>query len=61
MTCNHLNFGMTRRDFFGRFALGLGGAALAQMVNAPTDAAEAGGKFSPGACSNNPETIRFAA
>src|SRR6266545_3807427 len=31
MNCNHLNFGMTRRDFFGRFAFGLGGAALAGM------------------------------
>jgi hypothetical protein len=31
MTCNHLNFGMTRRDFFGRFALELGGVALAQL------------------------------
>jgi hypothetical protein len=28
MNCGHINFGMTRRDFFGRFGLGLGGAAL---------------------------------
>ena len=31
MNCNHLNFGMTRRDFFGRFGLGLGGVALAGL------------------------------
>jgi len=35
MTCHPLNFGMTRRDFFGRFARGLGGVALAQLVNGP--------------------------
>jgi len=29
MTCDPLNFGMARRDFFGRFALGLGGLAQA--------------------------------
>src|SRR5690242_12570168 len=28
MNCSHINFGMSRRDFFGRFAYGLGGAAL---------------------------------
>src|SRR5437868_6901144 len=28
MNCTHVNFEMNRRDFFGRFALGLGGAAL---------------------------------
>ena len=33
MICNHLNFGLTRRDFFGKFALGLGGVALAQLAN----------------------------
>jgi hypothetical protein len=39
MNCNHLNFGMTRRDFFGRFALGLGGAALAGLFDSPATAA----------------------
>jgi len=34
MTCNPHNFGMTRRDFFGRFALGFGGVAPAQTVSA---------------------------
>src|SRR5262245_32612498 len=47
MTCDHLNFGLTRRDFFGRFALGLGGAALAQLFNAPAPAAVAAGRASP--------------
>src|SRR5438270_4057874 len=28
MNCTHVNFQMNRRDFFGRFAFGLGGAAL---------------------------------
>jgi hypothetical protein len=45
MTCTHLNFGLTRRDFFGRFALGLGGVALAQLLNAPARAANAGSKL----------------
>ena len=31
MNCTHVNFEMTRRDFFGRFALGLGGVALARL------------------------------
>jgi hypothetical protein len=33
MQCNHINFGLTRRDFFGRFALGIGGVALGQLLN----------------------------
>src|SRR4051812_40593707 len=28
MNCSHVNFQMNRRDFFSKFALGLGGAAL---------------------------------
>jgi hypothetical protein len=32
MTCSHINFRMDRRDFFGRFGLGLGGAALASLA-----------------------------
>jgi hypothetical protein len=31
MNCNHLNFGMTRQEFFGRCALGMGGEALATV------------------------------
>ncbi len=32
MFCDHINVGMTRRDFFGKFALGLGGIALSQLL-----------------------------
>ena len=39
MNCGHINFGMTRRDFFGRFAMGIGGAALFGLLR--TDAANA--------------------
>ncbi len=41
--CDHLEVGMTRRDFFGRFALGLGGMALSQLLPRPLGAATAGG------------------
>src|SRR5437588_13068409 len=34
MNCGHINFGMTRRDFFGRFGFGLGGAALFGLLRA---------------------------
>ncbi len=33
MNCTHVNFAMNRRDFFGRFALGLGGMALSGLMN----------------------------
>ncbi len=33
MNCAHVNFKMDRRQFFGRFALGLGGAALFGLLN----------------------------
>src|SRR5947209_2885261 len=33
MNCTHVNFQMNRRDFFGRFAFGLGGAALCGLFN----------------------------
>jgi hypothetical protein len=32
MFCDSINFGLSRRDFFGRFALGLGGIALSQLL-----------------------------
>src|SRR3954447_22717618 len=32
MNCGHVNFEMNRRDFFGRFAMGLGGAALGSLL-----------------------------
>src|SRR5882757_5782628 len=33
MSCSHINFEMDRRQFFGRFALGLGGTALFGLLN----------------------------
>src|ERR1051325_9554164 len=33
MNCQHVNFQMNRRDFFGRFALGMGGMALFSLLN----------------------------
>src|SRR6058998_2286780 len=41
MPATQNDFSMTRRDFFGRFALGLGGVALAQLFNSPARAAAA--------------------
>jgi hypothetical protein len=41
MQCNHINFGLTRRDFFGRFALGIGGVALGQLLNSSASGAVA--------------------
>ena len=48
MNCSHIDFRMNRRDFFGRFGLGLGGAALATL--AAGDAFAAKGK--PAATAN---------
>jgi hypothetical protein len=42
MFCDHLNVGMTRRDFFGKFALGLGGIALSQLLPQARGAVTAG-------------------
>ena len=39
MNCTHINFAMKRREFFGRFAFGLGGAALFGLLNRDTFAA----------------------
>ena len=33
MNCTHANFQMNRRDFFGRFGLGMGGMALFGLLN----------------------------
>src|SRR5258705_9474963 len=41
MMCSHINFGMSRRDFFGRFAYGLGGAALFALLGRDAIAAAA--------------------
>jgi hypothetical protein len=32
MNCHQINFGMSRREFFGRFALGLSGVALFELL-----------------------------
>ena len=42
MTCSHINFGMSRRDFFGHFAYGLGGAALFGLLSRDGHCAGAG-------------------
>ncbi|EEF57988.1 DUF1501 domain-containing protein [Pedosphaera parvula] len=36
MNCSHVNFQMNRRDFFSKFALGLGGAALFGLLRKDT-------------------------
>src|SRR6476661_1736390 len=41
MNCSHINFAMNRREFFGRFACGLGGAALFSLLDRDTLAAPA--------------------
>src|SRR4051812_15220918 len=39
MFCSNINFGLTRRDFLGRFGLGLGGMALSQLLPRSVSAA----------------------
>ena len=36
MFCSHMNRATSRRDFFSRFGLGLGGAALSHRTAAAT-------------------------
>ncbi|MEO8350311.1 MAG: DUF1501 domain-containing protein [Chthoniobacteraceae bacterium] len=43
MFCEHVNFQMNRREFFGRFGLGLGGAALTGLLQ--REACAAGNPF----------------
>ena len=31
--CNNIDYSMNRRDFLGRFGLGLGGVALMNLLN----------------------------
>lgn len=45
MNCEHVNFQMNRRDFFGRFGLGLGGMALSGLLNRTRGAAMAENPF----------------
>ena len=47
MNCEHINFRMNRRDFFGRFGLGLGGAALASLWNGEARGALPAPHFAP--------------
>jgi hypothetical protein len=39
MTCSNVNYSMNRRDFLGRFGLGLGGAALMNLLHRDARAA----------------------
>src|SRR5437879_13905995 len=47
MNCSHINFAMSRREFFGRFALGIGGAALFGLFNRDAFAAASGKPENP--------------
>src|SRR5512138_1632189 len=40
MTCDHIQFDMSRRDFFGKFALGIGGMALGHLLGKAAFAGE---------------------
>src|SRR5688500_16494063 len=40
MTCEHIQFDMSRREFFGKFALGIGGMALTRLLGSPAAVAE---------------------
>src|SRR5438045_1195304 len=39
MFCDHVNFGMSRREFFGRFGMGVGGVALMNLLQRSAGAA----------------------
>jgi hypothetical protein len=47
MHCGHINFGMSRREFFGRFGLGLGSAALFHLLHGNLWAAPASAPINP--------------
>src|SRR5438309_4045690 len=47
MNCGHINFGMSRRDFFGRFAFGIGGVALCNLLRSDLCAATVPGAINP--------------
>ena len=49
MFCDNVNYAMNRRDFLGRFGLGMGGAALAGLLNRSAPAAEPPGPQSAAA------------
>jgi hypothetical protein len=41
LTCDHIQFDMSRREFFGKFALGIGGMALTRLLGSSAVAASA--------------------
>jgi hypothetical protein len=45
MTCDHIQLDMNRREFFGKFALGIGGMALARLLGSDAAAAHAVTEF----------------
>src|SRR3954452_9528836 len=45
--CNNVNYSMNRRDFLGRFGLGLGGVALMGLLNRDARAGEAAATTAP--------------
>jgi hypothetical protein len=45
MFCSLIDFNLSRRDFFGRFGLGIGGAALAHLLTPHTPAASHSSPF----------------
>ena len=47
MFCDHVNFRMSRREFFGRFAMGVGGVALMNLLQRSALGASATGAASP--------------
>ena len=47
MFCDHVNFRMSRREFFGRFAMGVGGVALMNLLQRSALGASATGAVSP--------------
>src|ERR1041385_1437731 len=53
MNCGNINFGMSRRDFFGKFVLGLGGVGLFSLLR-PDLFAESSGGLSPLSSAANP-------
>src|ERR1041385_8673387 len=53
MNCGNINFGMSRRDFFGKFGLGLGGVGLFSLLR-PDLFAQSSGGLSPLSSAANP-------
>ena len=39
LTCDHIQFDMSRREFFGKFALGIGGVALTRLLGSSAGSA----------------------